>query len=115
MPWKDNQEGPWGSKGESNGNSNPGNGKNPWNNRSGKGLDDLIKNAQNKARSIQPGGKKGIFLIVFILISLSSWALILKSKSSDTWSFFLTFFSSNNLSMLGKTWNLDPISISSLS
>ena len=66
MPWKDNQEGPWGSKGESNGNSNPGNGQNPWNNRSGKGLDDLIKNAQNKARSILPGGKKGIFLIVFI-------------------------------------------------
>ena len=70
MPWKDNKEGPWGSKGESNGNSNPGNGQNPWNNRSGKGLDDLIKNAQNKARSILPGGKKGIFLIVFILFAL---------------------------------------------
>ena len=41
MPWKDNKEGPWGSKGESNGNSNPGNGQNPWNNRSGKGLDDI--------------------------------------------------------------------------
>ena len=70
MPWKDNKDGPWGSKGESNGNSNPGNGQNPWNNRSGKGLDDIIKNAQNKARSILPGGKKGIFLIVFILFAL---------------------------------------------
>ena len=71
MPWKDDKEGPWGSKGESNGSSNPGNGQNPWNNRSGKGLDDIIKNGTEADHQIDYENKYGKNkLLLYLMIDV---------------------------------------------
>ena len=47
MPWNSNDEGPWGSgNGSSNNGGSGGNNNNPWNNNN---MDDIIKNAKDKA------------------------------------------------------------------
>ena len=67
MPWNSNDDGPWGSgNGSSNNGGSGGNNNNPWNNN----MDDIIKNAKNKAGSLLPGGKKGISLIVIAILAI---------------------------------------------
>ncbi len=64
MPWNNN-DGPWGSGNGSSGSDNKGSG---WNNNSN--FDDIIKNAKDKVGSILPGGKKGISLILIVIIAV---------------------------------------------
>ena len=74
MPWKDNEGGPWGSKGGASGGPKSNNGGNPWGSSGGGtgggNFDDIIKNAQNKVKSILPGGKKGFILIAIVVFAL---------------------------------------------
>jgi len=70
MPWKDNDESPWGPKGQNGGSGGSGKGGNPWNNPGSGAFDDIFKNAHSKARSLLPGGKKGFFLIFFIIFAI---------------------------------------------
>jgi len=69
MPWNNN-DGPWGSGNGSSGNNNNNNNNkgSGWNNNNN--LDDIIKNAKEKAGSILPGGKKGISLVLIVIFAI---------------------------------------------
>ena len=68
MPWNSNEEGPWGSgNGSSNNGGSGGSNNNPWNNNN---MDNILKNAKDKANALLPGGKKGISLIIIAILAI---------------------------------------------
>ena len=77
MPWNDNEDGPWGGPKGNNGGSNPNNGRNQWNNPSGGNIDDIIKNAQNKMKSLLP---ENTFHVNFSHKSSNSREIILSNS-----------------------------------